>query len=74
MGGVFKILLAVAVVWCSIEFLTNGVDGAFGGMFAPEITNPYERTATAPERVKVATERAFQETEERRERMLGNLN
>ena len=72
MGTILKILAIVVVIWCAMEFHSNGVDGAFNGLFAPEIKNPLERTASAPQRVKVATERAFQQTEERRERMLGN--
>ena len=72
MGGILKILAAVVVIWCVMEFYSNGVDGAFGGLFATEITNPLERTASAPQRAKVAAEDAFQENEERRNRMLGN--
>ena len=72
MGGVLKILAAIVIIWVAMEFHSNGVDGAFGGLFAPEITNPMERTASAPQRVKAATDRALQESEERRNRMLGN--
>ena len=71
MSGIAKIAAATLVIWVALEFHNEGVDGAFGGIFAPKITNPIERTATAPKRAKLATERAFQQTEERRNRLLG---
>jgi hypothetical protein len=71
MGAITKIAIFVIVVWGAMEFQTKGIEGAFGGFFAPEITNPIEHTASAPQRAKKVTERAFQETEERRNRMLG---
>jgi hypothetical protein len=71
MGGIVKLAAAVIVIWAALEFYNEGVEGAFGGVFAPEISNPLERTASAPKRAKLATERALQATEERRNRLLG---
>ena len=70
MGSIFKIAAFVVVVWAALEFHNEGVEGAFGGVFAPKISNPLERTATAPQRAKSATERAFAAGEERRNQML----
>jgi hypothetical protein len=72
MGGILKIAAIAIALWVAAEFYTHGIDGAFNGLFATTNSNPLERTASAPQRVKHATERAFQEGEDRRDRMLGN--
>lgn len=71
MGRIARIAIIIVALWVAVEVYTEGLDGAFGGMFASTITNPLERTASAPQRARVATERALQETDERRRRMLG---
>ena len=72
MSGILKIAAIIFALWVASELYANGVDGAFNGLFATTNSNPLERTATAPQRAKLATERAFQEGETRRNRMLGN--
>ena len=71
MSGIVKIVAIVIALWAATEFFTEGVDGAFGGLLATANTNPVEHIASAPQRAKVAAARALQETEERRNRMLG---
>jgi hypothetical protein len=71
MGGIARIAIIIIALWVAVEAYTEGLDGAFGGMFASAVTNPLEHTASAPQRARVATERALQETDERRRRMLG---
>lgn len=70
MGGITKIAAFVFAIWIAMEFHTNGIDGAFGGFFGKPATSPLERTASAPQRAKSVTERAFAASEERRNRML----
>jgi hypothetical protein len=73
MLGICKIAAALVVVWAAVEIVNEGMDGAFGGMFAASArSNPLERTASAPQRAKQATEAALQANAERRARLLGN--
>ena len=71
MSGIIKIAAIVIAIWAAMEFSSEGVDGAFGGLLAKANTNPLEHTASAPQRAKVAAEQALKEAEERRNRMLG---
>ncbi len=71
MSGIVKIAAIVIALWAATEFFTEGVDGAFGGLLATAKTTPIEHMASAPQRAKVAAERALKEAEERRNRMLG---
>jgi hypothetical protein len=50
---------------------TNGVDGAFGGVFASANTNEPEDTTTITQRAGTSASRAHDEADERRQRMLG---
>jgi hypothetical protein len=70
MGKVFGILLLVLCVWVAVEVYTNGVDGAFGGIFAqlggPQASAVPHDGRTLPQRVgdKVRTE--LQQANDRR--------
>jgi hypothetical protein len=71
MVAICKIAAVLIVVWAALEIVNEGMDGAFGGIFASPETHPFERTASAPQRAKAATEAALQAGVERRARLLG---
>ena len=68
MGRLFAIILIVLGVWVGLEVYTNGVDGAFGGMFADAYEPP--ATRSAPDRAADAFQRAYNKSEERVDRQL----
>lgn len=68
MGRLFAIVLIVLGVWAGIEVYTNGVDGAFGGLFADTYQAPAERST--PDRAADAFQRAYNKSEERVDRQL----
>ena len=71
MGSALKIAAVVLAVWVGFELHTNGVDGAFGGIFASENTSEPEDTRSLAQRTGSSASRAHQEADERRQRMLG---
>jgi hypothetical protein len=60
------LLLAVSVIWITVEIYTEGPDAAFGGRLA-QLTGGAapEPRASAPRRAGAAVERAQREHEER---------
>ncbi len=74
MGKIFAILFIVVLVWVGLEVSTEGVGGAFGGLFTriPGVaaSEPAASRSTM-DRARGAVERSYQETEERYGRMLG---
>lgn len=61
------LLLAVVVIWVTVELYTQGPDAAFGGRLA-QLTGgsgSEEPRASAPQRAGAAVERAQQQQEER---------
>jgi hypothetical protein len=71
MGSALKIAAAVLAVWVGFELHTNGVDGAFGGIFGSGSSSVSEAEPTAAQRAGTSASRAHQEADERRQKMLG---
>ena len=71
MGSVLKIAAIALMVWVGFELHNNGVDGAFGGIFASANSSESEDTRTIPQRAGNSASRAHQQADERRQRMLG---
>jgi hypothetical protein len=71
MGSVLKIAAIVLVIWVGFEVHTNGVDGAFGGIFASANSSKSEDKGTLPRRAGNSASQAHQQADERRQRMLG---
>ncbi len=70
MGSALKIGAVVLAIWVGFEVHTNGVNGAFGGVFASADTNEPEDTTTITQRAGTSASRAHDEANERRQRML----
>jgi len=70
MGSVWKIAAVVLAIWVGIELHTNGVDGAFGGIFASADSSEPEDTGTISQMAGNSASRAHQQADERRQRML----
>ena len=71
MGSALKIGAVVLAIWVGFEVHTNGVNGAFGGVFASAHTDEPEDTRTVTQRAGTSASRAHDEANERRQRMLG---
>jgi hypothetical protein len=71
MGSALKIAAAVLAVWIGFELHTNGVNGAFGGIFASANSSEPEDTRSTVQRAGSSASRAHQESDDRRQRMLG---
>lgn len=70
------LLLAVALIWTSVEVYANGTGGAFGGRLAwllgeGEATTPSAGELSNARRAGAAVERAHQLQQERYEDLLG---
>jgi hypothetical protein len=70
MGKVMLIGAIVLVVWAGMEIQTNGVEGAFGGVFAPAGMEEAEQITSTPKRAGQAVQRSFDQDEERKMRLL----
>jgi len=70
MGKVFGILLLALCVWVAVEVYTNGVDGAFGGIFAqlgaPQTAAAPHDGRTLPQRVGAKVQSELQQANDRR--------
>ena len=71
MGSALKIGAIVLAIWVGFEVHTNGVNGAFGGVFASADTNEPEATGSIAQRAGTSASLAHDEADERRQRMLG---
>ena len=74
MGRVFVIALIVVAIWVGVTVFTQGADRAFGGLFAGTLGSPTSEatdTRSTPERAGDAFQRAYQESEDRVDRALG---
>jgi hypothetical protein len=74
MGKLFGILFIVTLVWVGLEVFTEGVGGAFGGLFTRipgvEASEPAASRSTM-ERARGSVERSYEESEQRYDRLLG---
>jgi hypothetical protein len=74
MGKVMMIGAIVLVVWAGLEIQTHGVEGAFNGLLAPAGQKEAEAVTSTPQRAGARVTRAFQEDEERKNRMLREIS
>ncbi len=70
MGKILVIGTIVLVVWAGMEIQTYGVEGAFNGFFAPAGMKEAEAITSTPQRAGDRVRQAFQEGEERNNRLL----
>jgi hypothetical protein len=63
-------LLALAI-WVAVEVQTRGVDGAFGGIFAPVEAPEYRTTA---QKAGESVQQAYDSSQERIERQLEQID
>ena len=68
MGRLFAIVMIVLAIWVGAEVYTNGIDGAFGGLFASAFEAPANRST--PDRAADAFQRAYNKSGDRVDRML----
>ena len=71
MGSALKIAAAVLAIWVGFELHTNGVNGAFGGVFRSENSSESEAKPTTAQRAGNSASRAHEQADERRQKMLG---
>jgi hypothetical protein len=74
MGKAFAIVLMAIAVWVAVTVYSEGTDRAFGGLFASSqgsssLDSPAHRPT--PERAREAVQRAFDESQDRFDRALG---
>jgi hypothetical protein len=70
MGKILIIGAIVLVVWAGLEIQTNGVEGAFNGLFAPAGQEEAERITSTPRRAGQTVQDAFNKDEARKRRLL----
>jgi len=74
MGKLFAIVLIVIAIWVGITVFTEGTDRAFGGLFAGSpgsSTLEATEARSTGERAGDAVQRAYDESEDRFDRALG---
>lgn len=70
MGRVFGLLLLVGALWVGLEIFNEGMDGAFGGVFARGADAGAAESTSAARRAGDAVERAHERSHDRLERAL----
>jgi hypothetical protein len=73
MVKLFAIVLIVAAIWIGLTVYTEGADRAFGGLFAGSSSSPAVQAPAAPSiprRAGDAVQRAYDESEDRVDRVL----
>lgn len=68
MGRLIALILIVLGIWVGVEVYTEGIGGAFGGIFASTFEAP--ATRSTPDRAADAFQRAYNSSEERVDRLL----
>lgn len=74
MGKAFAIVLMAIAVWVAVTVYSEGTDRAFGGLFASSqgsSTVDATETRSTPERAGDAVQRAYDESQDRFDRALG---
>jgi hypothetical protein len=76
MAKLLKIVLILLCVWTAVEVYTEGVNGAFGGLFAGFDGSALEAPAnrSTPDRAADAFQRAYNKSETRVDAMLEEKN
>ena len=71
MARILKLALLLLFAWASVEFYTNGFDGAFGGLLAQQKTLiDRSEIALTSKRAAGAFQRAYDKSETRVDKML----
>ena len=72
MARILKLALLVLFVWLSVEFYTNGLNGAFGGLFRQErdVNHRLTQILSTSKRAAGAFQRAYDESENRVDKLL----
>jgi hypothetical protein len=74
MAKVLAVVLMVIAIWVAVTVVTEGSDRAFGGLFAGSSSSSTAEGAdvrSARERAGDALQRAYQESEDRVDRAVG---
>ena len=70
MGKILIIGAIVLVIWVGLEIQNNGIEGAFNGFFAPAGQAEAEAITSTPRRAGQAVQKAFDQDEARKDRLL----
>ena len=70
MGKILIIGVIVLIVWAGLEIQSNGIEGAFGGFFAPAGQKEAEAITSTPQRAGNSVRKALQQDEARTNRLL----
>ena len=74
MGKLFAIVLMVIGIWVAVTVYSEGTDRTFGGLFAGSLgssTVDVTETRSTPQRAGEAVQRAYDESQDRFDRALG---
>ena len=74
MGKILAIVLMVIGIWVAVTVYSEGTDRAFGGLFAGSLgssTVDVTETRSTPQRAGEAVQRAYDESQDRFDRALG---
>ena len=74
MGKILAMVLMVIAIWVAVTVYSEGTDRAFGGLFAGSqgsSTVDAPETRSTPQRAGEAVQRAFDESQDRFDRALG---
>jgi len=74
MGKILAMVLMVIAIWVAVTVYSEGTDRAFGGLFAGSLgssTVDVTETRSTPQRAGEAVQRAFDESQDRFDRALG---
>ena len=76
MAKLLKIVLILLCVWTAVEVYSEGVDGAFGGLFAGFDSSVLDAPAnrSTPDRAADAFQRAYNKSETRVDALLEAKN
>ena len=74
MGKILAMVLMVIAIWVAVTVYSEGTDRAFGGLFAGSLGSSAvdaPETRSTPQRAGEAVQRAFDESQDRFDRALG---
>ena len=77
MGKILAMVLMVIAIWVAVTVYSEGTDRAFGGLFAGSLgssTVDVTETRSTPQRAGEAVQRAFDESQDRFDRALGETH
>ena len=77
MGKLLAIVLMVIAIWVAVTVYSEGTDRAFGGLFAGSLgssTVDVTETRSTPERAGDAVQRAYDDSQDRFDRALGETH